>query len=350
MAESVRTIISRKYSLATVAIFLLVCCAVSLQADEVVLVNGDKLTGTIDSIVGGKLKLNSPLLGTVEIDMIHVESVSSDASIPVVLSDGTTVMRRLGPAATGKVSLQDEQQKRDVEWGQITAVNPPPAEPPAWKGSISAGLTSIHGNTRSDSMNASLSMSKRRELTRTTLGADYGRSTQRDDVTGKNQTTEDWWRAMAKHDYFFSKKFYGYLEGRYQTDKIARLDRRIIGGVGAGYQWIESEDMNFSTEGGLAYISEKYKDGDSDDRMSVQLGYNFDKKLNDWLKFKHNLSYFPSLEKFSDYYLTTSAELRAGLTKSMFTNFRTILDYDATPAEGKGSTDIKYMLGIGLDF
>jgi len=82
----------------------------------------------------------------------------------------------------------------------------------------------------------------------------------------------------------------------------------------------------------------------------VQLGYRFDKKLTDSLTFKHDLSYFPSTEKFSDYYLNASAELRAGLTKAMFANFRTILDYDATPAEGKGSTDLKYLLGIGWDF
>ncbi|HSV26706.1 MAG TPA: DUF481 domain-containing protein, partial [Sedimentisphaerales bacterium] len=253
MADWNRTAARRSRFLAAAALAAVLCCSVAAWADEVVLVNGDKLTGTIDSIVGGRLKLKSPLLGMVEIDMIHVQSVSSDANIPVLLSDGTTVLRRLGPAPAGKVALQDETQKQYVGWDQITAVNPPPAvapppaEKPSWTGSVSAGVTSIRGNTRSDSIQASLNMSKRYESARTTLQADYGRASRRNDFTGRDETTENWWRLGGKYDHFFSKRLYGYLEGRYATDRNARLDRRIIIGSGAGYQWIESPGMNFST-------------------------------------------------------------------------------------------------------
>jgi hypothetical protein len=34
----------------------------------------------------------------------------------------------------------------------------------------------------------------------------------------------------------------------------------------------------------------------------------------------------------------------------MFANFKVIFDYDATPAEGAGNTDVKYMLGVGWSF
>jgi len=64
----------------------------------------------------------------------------------------------------------------------------------------------------------------------------------------------------------------------------------------------------------------------------------------------HDLTYFPSLEQFSDYYLTTTAELRASLTKAMFANFKVIFNYDESPAAGRGSTDVKYILGIGMNF
>ena len=193
-------------------------------------------------------------------------------------------------------------------------------------------------------------MAKRLEDARTTLGADYGRSTRRNANTGNDDTTEDWWRRSAKYDRFFSQKFYGYLEGRYAVDKVARLDRRIIGGIGGGYQWIESDTLNVATEAGLAHITEAYKDNGTDDRLSASAGYNLDAKINSRLSFRHNLTYFPSLEKFSDYYLSTSAELRAKLTDNMFTNFRAIFDYDATPATGQTKTDTKYLLGVGWEF
>ena len=134
-----------------IAVTAFMCFALPVWASEVVMVNGDKLTGTIDTISGGKMQFHSPMLGKIEIDMVYVQSVSSDESVTVVLSDGRIVSRRLGPSVTGKVSLQDEQQKQDVTWDQIKAINPPP---PAWKGSVSGMWTLMQGNTKSQSTQA----------------------------------------------------------------------------------------------------------------------------------------------------------------------------------------------------
>ncbi len=125
----------------------------------------------------------------------------------------------------------------------------------------------------------------------------------------------------------------------------------MIVGSGGGYQWIESENMKFSTEGGLASLYEKYENQtDSNAELSAQLGYNFDMKLAKGLKFIHDLTYYPSLEKFSDYYLTSTGEIRTHFTENMFLNFKVILNYDTTPATDSGTTDTKYMLGLGYSF
>ena len=109
--------------------------------------------------------------------------------------------------------------------------------------------------------------------------------------------------------------------------------------------------MNFSTEAGIASLYEKYEDAtDSNSELSAQLGYHFDKKLAKNLSFINDLTYYPSTEQVSDYYLTTSAELRAMLNDSMFTNFKVIFDFDSTPATNSGSTDTKYILGAGWKF
>jgi hypothetical protein len=42
--------------------------------------------------------------------------------------------------------------------------------------------------------------------------------------------------------------------------------------------------------------------------------------------------------------------LHANFTEKFFTNFKTIFDYDVTPAMGRGSTDVKYTWGIGWGF
>ena len=107
--------------------------------------------------------------------------------------------------------------------------------------------------------------------------------------------------------------------------------------------------MHFSTELGLAYVNEKYKTA-SNDGLSAQLGYHFDKKLTDKIIFINDLTYYPALKKVSDYYLTTTAEIRAKFTNSFFANFKTIFNFDSTPAEGTHKTDVKYFLGLGYTF
>jgi putative salt-induced outer membrane protein YdiY len=340
----------------TQAVALIVILAVfgsACFAGEVLLKNGDRLTGTVEKIVDGKLHLKSDIVGAVTIDMKNVKTFTTDKPEKIVLTDGSILNQQITGADDGQVTLSGGQivKGQDLKLADITAVNPPPKVPNKWKGSISVGWTSVHGNTKSETLQASISSSLRRENDRTSAGIDYGKAKVQDPATGDKKTTEDWWRARGKYDYFVSEKMYGFFEGRYETDQIANLDRRIIVGAGAGYQWIESDPMNFSTEFGLAHLSERFNGAtSSNNKVSAQAGYHFDIKLTDRIDFINDLTYYPSIEDFSDYYLTTTAELRTSLTEKMFANFRTIFDYDTSPANGKGRTDVKYILGVGWNF
>jgi len=204
----------------------------------------------------------------------------------------------------------------------IVSINPPVKPIPRWTGDISAGLTITHGNTETETVSASANFTKRTENDRTTINADYAKG-----------------------------KLYAYVDGRYEKDAVAELDRRMIVGVGAGYQWIESEDMNFSSEFGLASLYEKFDNQtDSNSEISLQVGYNFDMKLRDNIKFVHDLTYYPSIDKFSNYFLTTTAGIRADLTETFFATFKTIFNHDSTPAIGAHKSDIKYFFGLGYRF
>jgi len=334
------------------ALFLVVCVQ-STHADELIFINGDRLTGKIDHLLEGKLVFKSDVIGEVTIDVSKIQTFSTDDPIAVHLKDDTVLLQKIVSAEPGKFAIEGAGtvKAQDFDLDAISSINPPPKPEPKWTGNLSAGLTSTHGNTKTESISGSVNLSKRTEKDRTKISADYAKSKQENPDTGEKDTTEDWWRTKAKYDYFFTKKLYGYLDGRYEKDDIAELDRRTIIGSGGGYQWIESEDMNFSTEAGLASLYEKFDNQtDSNSEISFQAGYNFDKLLIKNVKFIHDLTYYPSIEDISDYYLTSTAEIRANFTETMFTNFKVIFDYDATPAIGSGDTDVKYLWGIGYSF
>jgi putative salt-induced outer membrane protein YdiY len=333
-------------------LFILSCSAASL-ADELYFKNGDRLTGQIVRMTDDKLVFKSNVVGEVTVSLSDIRTLSSEAPLEVHLKDGTVLHKPVAAAEPNQFSIAAGEPLKPQTFAltQVASINPPAKPEPKWTGSISGSVASTHGNTSTESFSGSFSTMRRSEKDRISANADYARSERKDPDTGDEDTTENWWKTKAQYDYFFTKKFFGFVNGRYEKDAIAELDRRVVVGGGGGYQWIEEPETSFSTSFGLASLYEKFdNETDSNSEISLQAGYNLSKTLYKRVKLLHELTYYPSVEQFSDYFLTTSAELRATMVKNLFASFRVIFDYDASPAEGRGSTDVKYLLGIGLTF
>jgi len=337
-------------------LFFVICFAglsSALYADEVYLKNGDRVTGKIVSVTEGKLVLNSTLSGQLTIALKDVATFSSAEPIEIHLKDGTVLHQPVAAGEPNELALKGAgpQQRQKVPLGQVAAINPPPPAKPKWTGSISGSFGLTTGNTETSTIAASASAARRSERDRITAEGDIAKSRAKDPATGNDRTTEDWWRVRGEYDYFFSKKLFGFVNGRYEQDQVARLERRALFGGGAGYQWIETPQTAFSTNIGVADLFEKFENQPAtDNKLSLQAGYNLTQQLGKNAKFLHDLTWYPRFEDFSDFFLTSTAELRANLTKTMFANFKVIFNYDETPAPGREKTDVKYLLGIGMNF
>jgi putative salt-induced outer membrane protein YdiY len=335
------------------SVLCLVGLCPTLWADQVYLKNGDRLTGKIVSLINGKMVLNSDLAGQITIEMKNIRTFSSEAPLDVHLKDGTVLHQPVAAAEPNEFALQTAEPlpPRKFPLAEVAAINPPPVPKAKWTGSVSGAWSLTTGNTQADSISGSASVARRTERHRVTAGADIAKTHQTDRNTGQSQTTEDWWRIRGQYDYFFTKKFFGFANGLYEMDEIAQLDRRIVVGGGGGYQWIENDNTSFSTNLGLASVYEKFANqAESSNQFSLQAGYSLSQQLWKNVKFLNDLTWYPSLDEFSDFFLTSTAELRANLTKAMFANFKVIFNYDATPAPGQENTDVKYLLGVGLTF
>ncbi len=326
----------------------------SAFAGVVHLSNGDKLTGKIVKMADGKLVIESELAGTIEIPVKNITTLQSGEILEMHFTNGSVLKQpvEMSPSS-GRVKLVADKfiDSQEIAIADLASINPPAPEPPRWKGALSAGLTYTSGNTNNETLALSGSLAKETDQDRITFGFDLYNKEVETQGTSEKITTEDWWKLRGKYDYFYSEKLYVFAEGRYEQDKIALLDKRVIVGGGLGYQWIKSDPENFSVEAGLTNVFEDYSnDTESTSTFSAILGYHYDLKFNKVFSFIHDTSYFPSTEDMSDYYLTTSAELRAKITGNMFSNIKVLYDYDATPAAERKKTDIKCIVGVGLDF
>ncbi len=335
----------------TRAWMMVLAVAISAVAfgDEVILNNGDRLTGEVKSVDGGKMKVATAMAGTVEVNLSDVKTFSTDKPIELVLEDGTVLKQPIVQGAPGQISTGGKGPVlgNAIPIASIKKVNPPAVK---WTGALTAGAILARGNTHTDSANAAFEAVRRAEIDRITLNASYNYAREKTEGSSPRVTSENW-SAAGKYDYFIGDKWYVYGNAKVERDHIANLDIRFTPGVGAGYQWIESARTNFNTEGGLTWVYERFTDPESTrDYVAARLAYHYDRKLNDNVTFIHNLEILPSLEDFGQYILNVDAGIRARLTETFFGELKVVAQQNTQPAEGKSDWDTRYIANVGWTF
>ena len=298
-------------------------------ADDLTLNNGDKLTGKVVTMVGGKLTFKSALAGTVSVDVKDVKSLTTDEAQTLYLNDGNPVTERLG----------DKRTLADIQ-----AINPP--SPPAikWHGNASLGLGTVQGNINSNSF--SLLGSASRDSGDTLLAFDGGWLISQQ----SKKTTDDTIFENGEYDFNRKRTLFGFVNESLRRDRIQRLNLRTILGTGLGYIWIKNPATTFVTKIGVSWKNDQYSGLRSHSNFAGQLGYNFDTHLGKSLHFFHDFTYLPSFSGGGDYYFITQTGLEEKLSSSVSLNLRYIFDYTARPAAGSVHSTAKLLLGIGKKF
>jgi putative salt-induced outer membrane protein YdiY len=323
--------------------------AVPALADEVIFLNGDRLTGKVVSAAGGKLVFKTDAAGEVTIDMSKIKTFSTDEPHVVKLGEKTGVSTKVGAGPDGQVQAQitPGAAPQPIPITDIAAILPEPA----WHGSFALNGLLTTGNSETLQVGFSAALAKRWETERLTFLAAYNFGRQEDPDTGDKTTTVDYGFASAKYDHFFTQKFYGYALAKVERDGVAELEIRLTPSIGVGYQWFEGPTFNFSTEAGLAYVYEKYERQDATDFLGPRLAYAVDWSPVPVLKLYHTLEYIPSFEDFGgDYLLNLTAGAKVKITKGFFADLRLEWVYDSTPAPGREKADTRYILAVGWEF
>lgn len=313
--------------------------------DVVLFKSGDRLSGTVKSLADGKMVFESKVAGTLTLDMADIQTFATDEPIEIALTDGSVINQKLSTADDGLVVVD---AGRTLPFTSIAKLNP---DKPKWSGVVSAGATFARGNSKSDTASLGLETSRRTDVDRISFNAGYYTAKQRDNGTRKESTSADNWFVKGQYDYFFSDKFYAYGNLRYEKDRIADLDMRLTPGVGGGYQWIERDDLNISTECGLNWVYEKYTEPDETRTyMAGRLAYHIDKSFSDTVKAFHNLEYLPSFEYIDNYLINADIGLRAAMTARLSLEVKSQLAYNSNPAADRDKKDLRHIVGVGWTF
>lgn len=335
---------------ALILLFVLGFSAVSdtASADEVVLANGDRITGAVLKLEDGSLVFETNYAGKIVIQLGQVRRMTTDKPVFISFSDGTS---REGSAFYQETMIEGESPAKEttptgIDLAGVTSLYTEPKPPIRFDGRANVGITNEQGNTNTDQYRLDAEFIARTEKQRFTLGGVLNREEANDRTTVAN------WKAYGLYDYFFQPKWFFNANSLFEHDEFADLDLRTTLGAGVGHQFVESDDLNLSASAGLAYVSEDFIVAEDDDFPAAQWIFNYDQFFFDqFIQLFHSNNGFISLENANKWIINTRQGIRFPLYKGLVTTIQYNYDYQNDPSsEATSRWDSKFMFLLGYQF
>jgi hypothetical protein len=237
--------------LIVVGIAVLAATVGSAHADEVILKNGDRLTGNIIKMGEGSLLLKTPYAGEIKIDWKEVQGFTSAAPAKVQALDGSIITGVVTSPVPDRIVITGDQfgPTMAIPLTSIQAINPPPMI--RYSGAFNLGGVITKGNSDSKAINASLLYSLRADRHRFGVEGKYNYGEQSQRINVRNSL------AQLTYDVFITKRFFFNTFALFEQDTLQDLNLRSTFGAGPGYQFIDTRRTQLSGTVGLAYVNER---------------------------------------------------------------------------------------------
>jgi putative salt-induced outer membrane protein YdiY len=331
-----------------IAMLLVLAICRPLFADQIVMKNGDRLTGEIVRMENRTLVVETSYAGEIAIQWEQVSSIETDSVVHVVLEDNTAAHGVVKTVDTGTLQMKTDALAEPVRFSadRVAGINPPVKSPVTFKGRVNAGLDIKDGNTETKSYYGDGEIEARTEKNRYIFGGEANREEESGEETADN------WLLYSTYDHFVSQKWFLYTKANFEQDDFADLNLRTTLSAGTGYQFLESEVKNLSARIGLAYVNEDYSiEGQDDDYTAGLWNVQYDHYFFDkFIQFFHNHEGIVSLEDSEDLLIRTRTRLRIPLQKGFNTTLQYNWDWDNTPAPGNERVDERYLFTLGYSW
>ncbi len=317
-----------------------------LRADVLYLTNGDRLSGEIDSITGGKVLLKTDFAGSIAVKVGTIAHMESEKTFEIRTADGGRMRGQFAATSDAQQFRVEDGSLTDLDLGSVKSA----AENKLgftdlgsdWETRFDAGITASSGNTDTTAQNYQL------ESVLTRSHADHRLLLTFDTQEDEGVKTKEKLLAGYRYRHFFGDRWYGLGNIGYQQDKFKGVDSRWTLGLGGGYQFWDNSHGALSTDLGVNYVIEEL-DGVKDENPAVRWGVEWNRFI---LAKKAELFYNQSvLFIFASPENTVyngSGGIRFSLTEMLTANLRIDLAHETDPPAGRKKTDVTYVIGVGL--
>jgi putative salt-induced outer membrane protein YdiY len=350
------------------AFIVLMLLAGTACADEIVLANGDRLTGTVVRKEGEELIFKTGYAGEIKIAWGQIVRISTKEPMSLVLSDQSLAQAKI--VGVPPKPSPEERATTEADAAQPRVAESQPGEPPAgkpepapvpidtvayinagsgldllgvrWKGRINIGGNGNRGNSRTDNLRIEGEAVARQQRNRWTLSGLFDRGKDRDTVTRHNS------RFSGKYDLFINPRWYGYALATLEEDRFRDIDRRDTIGAGIGHQLIDTERTHLSLEGGLNYVRTNFDLAEDERYPAARWAAKYDQRLfGTEMQDFHNHEILSDVTNVERTFVRSQTGLRLPLLQRLMATAQLNIDYDNLPAPGKAKSDRVYLFSVG---
>ncbi len=317
-----------------------------VSADEIILKNGDRLTGTVTSAEGETLLLETDYSDPVKILKSKVMKINIAEPAEIHLIQGEILKGKVRSEGDGKIIIEAIPGREDahVAWNNVAAINPPPKKKSTWNGDVTVGANKQSGNTERTSAFIGATAVRRTPQDRYSLRYLFNYAEEDSEISARNTY------GAGKYDYFFTEKFYGYLSVELLNDEFKNLNLRTVVGPGVGYQFWDDNIKSLLLEGGISYFSENLEEGEDTDWITARLAADLRYTLWGSVVFSDYLVVYPSLEDSGQYQLRNEAAISTALSSDWSLRLAHILERDSNPPLNVKKNDQNWILGLQYGF
>jgi hypothetical protein len=332
-------------------------CASPMLGDQVVLVNGDTLTGAIVKKDGGKLTVKTEFLGEVTMPWTAVRSVRSDGALTVELPNGDRVSGSLTTAedslvvAATPVMQTPLRTVKDIRnpseqhnWERLQH----PGLLELWTGFFDTGLALARGNARTDTLTDSFAATRITRHDKITLSFNQIYGTAR--VNNVTSAIASAVRGGWSYNRDITPRLFVSTLNDYEHDRFQNLDLRFVAGGGLGLNTIKSDKTNLSFLLGGDYERENFMEGLERDSGEANFGDDLLHKFSGVTSVTQSFRFFSNLSHTGEYRLNFDLSAVTALKKWLGWHVTASDRFLSNPVFGRQRNDVLISTGLRVNF
>jgi hypothetical protein len=340
------------------------------NADVLLFLDGERLTGHFVKSAGSSLTFHSDALGDITVDWSKVKELQSSAKVAVLPKNA--MLRKRADASSipqGTLSMQDQQVHLAAapeppksipvadaglivdQAGFQNALSHQPGLLDAWKGAVTIGAAVVNATQDSESFNGAVSLVRAipteswlepSNRTSMNLSAAYGEVSQPSTPSIKTAI----FHGDLERDEYFSPRLYVFGQGAFDHNFSQGLDLQQTYSGGLGWTVIQHDNETLDLKASVSYVRQQFAGAPDLDLIGSIFAEAFKRKFKHGLTLDQHLTLIPTWNNTNAYSGAFNALLSMPVYKRLNGSAGFIDSYLNNPPPAFRKNSVQLTLGL----